>query len=184
MEDARATSFEKGKIEGARIAREGIEQRTEMLVQGIAANMAQLELAEDARKQQFNDDSILLTYHALRAVFPDLLRQAAETEIKAALHRFMDQASTKTAFTLHVHPDMIEPLGKHVTAMHANMTVIAEPALPLSAARIEWEKGAAEWAPETIAGKILDHLRALLPAQPERLDGKAKKPHNEPEQDA
>ena len=38
MEDARVAAFEKGKAEGAQIAKDSIEQRTEILVQSLMSN--------------------------------------------------------------------------------------------------------------------------------------------------
>lgn len=181
MESARKQAHEKGKEEGARIAKESIEQRTEILVQSIAHNFTSLDAQEDQRNKRFVDDSVLMTYKALKACLPSIMKDAAETEIKKALEGFFAGAGRGQSYKLFVHSDMKAAIEKYADAMHANITIQTDDSLAVSGSRIEWASGVAEWAPDKTAEAIIEIMKPFIHEKSELLDDSTKKTHNEQE---
>lgn len=181
MEMARKQAFEKGKEEGARIAKESIEQRTELLVQSLAQNFAVLDAQEEARNRRFVDDSVLIVYNALKASLPTLLAEAAESEIKAALAAFFASSSrSATQYKVFVHADMQDAIAKYAPQLHPSLSIEIDNTLPVSGSRIEWASGLAEWSPEKTVAQILGIIRPFIKQGSEIVDDSTKKSHNEP----
>lgn len=181
MEAARKQSFEKGKEEGARIAKESIEQRVELLVQSLAQNFTALDAQEENRNKRFVDDSVLMVYKALQAALPTLLTEAAEIGIKDALTGFFATAGrTSVQYKIFVHPDMSDAVKRYATQLHADLSVETDAALPVSGSRIEWASGMAEWSPDKTVTHILEIIRPFIKERSEILDDSTKKTHNEP----
>lgn len=181
MESARRQSFDKGKEEGARIAKESIEQRTEILVQSIAQNLTALDAQEEKRNTRFVDDSVLMVYKALQASLPALMHEAAENEIKQALATFFAASNRAAQYKLFIHPDMKDAIGKYVSMLHSNLTLETDASLPATGARVEWAAGGADWAPEKAGQAVLDIIRPFIKDKSELLDDSAKKTHNKDE---
>lgn len=178
MEEARNGAFEKGKHEGAQIAKDSMAQRTEILVQSIAGNLTLLESQENERLSTFEQDYFILVHKALSAVFPKLLEETATMELKNFMTGFFHETTANNGYSLYIHPDMVDAVTPHAKKMHPAISVYADEKLTPSAARIEWTKGTAIWNPEKMANEILDIIARHVNNPAELLDESGKNKHN------
>jgi hypothetical protein len=179
MEEARSAAFEKGKAEGIQIAKDSLEQRTEILVQSIAQNITVLEQAESQRQAAATQDALILVYKTLKSLIPSLWDIIAEDDIKRFLTDFFSKTVSKGEFQLFVNPSMTDAIKPHAQNILSTIIVSSDDTLALNAARIEWAKGHAAFTPEETAAKILKMIEDHITEKSELLDESQKKPHNE-----
>lgn len=184
MEQARMESYEKGKAEGIQTAKESIEQRTEVVVQTLAAQLQQLEAKESERKADYEQSSLILIFNALQKIFPSLFEITKENEIKTYLEHFFQEAQSKIGYEITVHPDLQAPLEKYTQTLHPNTILSTNPQMSPNAVTIDWEKGCAHYNPEDMAQKLLDIIMDKVKDKSELLDDSTKKTHNEDATDA
>lgn len=183
MEDARKAAFEQGKAEGLQTAKDGIEQRTEILVQSLAKSITSLETHEKERQEQFTQDALVIAYKTLAQIVPQILETTRSDNIKQFLSEFFLQTASKRNFCLFVHPEMIESVEPHAQHISSNLEIQGDSTLSPTQARIEWTHGTATFSPESIADKILllikENISDPTALEAELLDESEKNPHNE-----
>ena len=182
MEEARGAAFEKGKTEGAQIAKDSIEQRTEILVQSIAGNISTLERGEQARRDQYVQDALIIAYKTLQTLVPSLSNTLATEDINRFLKDFFKSTATQSGFQLTIHPDMEEAITPRAAVIHSDLKIVTDPKLAPTAATITWSEGHATWKPQAINDKILEliktHISDPKSLEAELLDESTKKTHN------
>lgn len=176
MEQARKDSFAKGKAEGMQLAKDSIEQQTELLVQSLADDVKRLETAESQRQQDYLDHSIAISYRALEKILGPLLNETQEDQIKTALQGFFSDTAIKTDMTLYVHSSMIKAIEPYAQSLGNKLHLAADDKLSPVQARVEWDTGAFEFKPDVLMEQILQTIKAHVP---DALDEGEKNPHNE-----
>lgn len=186
MEDARNAAFAKGKTEGAQIAKDSIEQRTEILVQSLISTISALEQKESTRNQKFEQDALVLAYKTLQTLIPALEDSIAIEDVKRFLSEFFLSAIPTSGFTLTVHSDMQDAITPHAQKLSSTISIETDDTLPPSSARIDWTQGHATWKPQIVTEKILSLISAHIDdpnaLKAESLDESTKKPHNKENQ--
>ena len=179
MEEARAVAFEKGKAHGLDLAKDSIEQQTELMVQSLGVTIQKLEAAESARHTDFLNHSVAMTYKALEKMLPSILDNTKEDLMKASLAEFFTVNTVKSEMTLYVHSSMIPSIKKHASSLSNNLIVTSDDKLTTSQARIEWGDGAFEFKPDTLMEQILQTIKGRIVEDQQILDETQKKTHNE-----
>lgn len=183
MEEARTAAFEKGKQEGAQIAKDSIEQRTEILAQSLAANINGLEQSEQKRREHYTQDMLSIVHKALKTMMPSLYKTAIAQEIEDFLRDFFRQTAPRSNFVLHVHPDMINQITPLAQKIHTDLVIAGDSALSPTTARIEWPYGCAQWNPDDMMHRILDIIAQQVSDPSLLLDESAKNQHTEANED-
>jgi flagellar biosynthesis/type III secretory pathway protein FliH len=159
MEQARKESFDKGQEKGLQMAKDAIEQKTEILVQSMIDNIQIFEKNEIVRQADYIDNAVSIAYRATRKLLKTVLDAEKDTLIKRAIHDFMDDHTSKTALTLYVHPSMVQSVEKYTAMMSSTMVVNGDTALQDTQCRMEWVDGTFEFKPEAMVEQILTVMR-------------------------
>ena len=177
MEEARKASFDKGKEHGLQLARDSIEQRTELMVQSLADHVQALERAEQKRTDDYLAHSVAMTYKALKRLLQPLLDQKKEELIKAALIEFFAETTRKADMTLFIHPSMTDAISRHAQNLSSALAIKADNAMDPSQVRVEWASGIFEFKPDRLMEQILQTLEGRVENADLTLDDPSKKPH-------
>lgn len=181
MEAARHVAFEKGKDEGLELAKNSIEQQTELLIQNLAEQIQTLENAEAARQQAYLTHTVAMAYKSLEKILPQILDHTKEELIKTALTEFFNDNSMKGALKLYVHSSMIESVERYAQSLNSNLVLASDDKLSSSQARIEWDNGAFEFKPDQLMEQILQTIKRRADDNDQILDEAQKKPHTDEE---
>ena len=181
MEAARHAALAKGKDEGIQMAKDSIEQQTELVVQSLADQIRTLETAEEQRYAAYLDQTVAISYKALEKILPGLLDVAKIDLMKQALNDFYMQTSTKGNLTLFIHPSMRDAMERHAKSLSATLSVEEDERMSPAQARIEWTNGAFEFTPDLLMEQILQTLQGRLSENDQILDDNQKNPHTDEE---
>lgn len=178
MEEARKSSFAKGREEGLQIAKDAIEQRTEVLIHSLVDRINDLEKAEDLRHTNAIDNSIAIAFKAVTKLMPKILNDYKKPLILDALDNFFTDHINKHTLTLYTHPSMQDAVGRHVKNLSPSITIETDDTMTDDQVRLEWKDGSFEFKPDAMVDKIIAILKGHLHENSESLDESTKKTHN------
>lgn len=180
MDEARKSTFEKGKEDGLQIAKDAIEQRTEILVQSIIENVHVLEESELARKKNYIENSVAITYKSIDKLLHAIITDQKEEMVKKSLYSFFKDHSKNTKLTIFIHPSMKESVVKYIEMLSHNIEIKTDDTLLDTQTRMEWIDGSFEFNPEGMIQSILDTIKDHIPRESiEILDESPKKHHTD-----
>ena len=179
MEQARKDAFEKGREEGLQIAKDAIEQRTEILIHSLIDRIHDLEMAEDTRHAMAIDNSVSITYKAIEKLIPALLDKNKTALILHALDDFFRNHTNKHELTLFVHSSIQQAVEKHIQNLSKNIVIQTDNTMTDAQARMEWTNGSFEFKPDEMIAKILKIIEKHTDEPSESLDESAKTTHND-----
>jgi flagellar biosynthesis/type III secretory pathway protein FliH len=178
MEEARRVAHEKGKEEGLQLAKDSIEQTTELIVQSLEDSVHALTKAEAQRHQDYLAHTVAITFKTVKKILPSLLDESKEDIIVAALTGFFAESTMKGDISLQVHPSMTEAVEKHIQKLGNTIVIEGNDQLNPAQAKVEWKNGLYEFTPDKLMEQILQTIKCRLPETDPILDDPQKKPHN------
>jgi flagellar biosynthesis/type III secretory pathway protein FliH len=183
MDEARKSAFAKGREEGLQIAKDAIEQRTELLIHSLVDRVQDLEREQDMRHAESINNAITIAYKAIEKLIPTLLDRHKTDLILHALSDFFTTHINKNTLTLWVHPSNEQPVAKHINNLSSTILIETDDTMTDSQVRMEWTNGSFEFKPDTMMNKILDIIAGHLTDGSGGLDVSPKNPHNNDETD-
>ena len=179
MEDARKSSYDKGHADGLQIAKDSIEQKTEILVQSIIDKVRDLEKEEKTREERSIENSIAIASKSLHRLLPAIISDQKKILIQNALTDFFKDHIHRHNLTLFTHPDMIKPVEKYIAMLSADVLLQPDEKLSPTQLKLSWVDGSFEFKPDQMVDDILKIIGDHVPEPSQTLDDSTKNTHTE-----
>jgi len=150
LEEAKAESFEAGKLEGAREAATTIEKETLMTLQAISLNITELFSHQEQANNALLRDGIGIASTIVRKLFPAMNEQNALGEVDRLVEHTLLRLIEEPRVVIRAHPDLMSTLGERIEGLKAGAgyegrIVLKEDAsIAFGDCRMEWGDGSAE----------------------------------------
>ncbi len=150
LEEAKAESFEAGKLEGAREAASTIEKETLMTVQAISLQVTDLFGRQELANSVLLRDGIGIAATIARKLFPAMNEQNALGEIDRLVEHTLLRLIEEPRVVIRVNPELMEPLGGRLNDLKAGagyegrIVMKEDSSLVYGDCRMEWGDGSAE----------------------------------------
>lgn len=187
MEDARKSAFDKGHTAGLEMAKDSIEQQTEILIQSLTSRIQELENAEEQRHDNAIKNAISIAEKSMQHLLPAIIDRNGYELILNSLKTFFEEHTAKADMTLFVNPDLLKPIEKHIQNLSPTLALKPADSLSATQTRLEWTDGIYEFKPDIMVGEILNIIKQYSPNSDDLLDDLAQTTHtkdnNEEQQD-
>ncbi len=150
LEEAKAESFEAGRLEGARDAASTIEKETLLTVQAISLHITELFGRQEQANSVLLRDGIGIAATIARKLFPAMNEQNSLGEIDRMVEHTLLRLIEEPRVVIRVNPDLMETLDARVGDLKAGagyegrIVLKEDSALPFGDCRMEWGDGSAE----------------------------------------
>lgn len=150
LEEAKAESFESGKLEGAREAASTIEKETLQTLQAISQHITELFGKQEQANSVLLRDSIGIATTITRKLFPAMNESNSLGEVSRLVEHTLLRLIEEPRVVIRVNPDLLEALGERVDGLKAGagyegrIVLKEDTALPYGDCRMEWGDGSAE----------------------------------------
>lgn len=150
LEEAKAESFESGKLEGAREAASTIEKEILIAVQAISLNITELFGRQERANSILLRDGIGIAATIVRKLFPAMNEKNALGEIDRLVEHTLLRLIEEPRVVIRVNPELMEALGERIDDLKAGagyegrIVMKEDQSLAHGDCRMEWGDGSAE----------------------------------------
>jgi flagellar assembly protein FliH len=150
LEQARAASLASGRESGFREAAASIEQSIARSLETIAGQIAELEktLGQDGRRR--DNEALEAAMAVLRKLFPGLAARHGLSEVETLVGECLERVREEPRVVIRVADPLLDSLRDRLDALsqsagfEGRIVLLAEDALGVGDARVEWADGGAE----------------------------------------